>query len=131
MTPAIRVRRLVVASIAVAAAASTMLSMAPASTAADGPVVLAKRSAVTRSPVLTLSGWTPRASELVLVAVAHQSWRRLQVRVKGNGLTFRRVSEVRNSQGIQTLTLFRAQGRPTAGRITVVLPGNSGAASAV
>jgi hypothetical protein len=99
--------------------------------AAVAPTVEQAMSTTTSSPVAGLPSWSPQAGEVILVAVASQAFRNLAVTVSGNDLQFDRVTTVRNAQNVETITVFRAQGTPAPGPLTVALPTNSGAASVI
>jgi hypothetical protein len=86
-------------------------------------VPLKPASASTTS--LTLPSWTPQSGELLLLGV---TWRNKVARtVSGNGLTWTLVAE-RDNDRVPSIgvALYRASGTsPTAGPITISLPGNT------
>jgi hypothetical protein len=102
-------------------------STAPAGAAVAPARLVQSIFGVTTTDEIVLPAWTPKAGQLVLVGVVSQAWRDLNPVVRGNGLQFDVVRKVTNAQAVQSLTVFRAQGNATTGRITVGLPGNSGA----
>jgi hypothetical protein len=79
----------------------------------------------------TLTSWTPGSNELVLVAVALRDTG-ITPTCSGNGLTFVQVAIVDNTQGQNSIALFRAMGgSPSVGQITVDVTGTTDPTSAI
>ncbi len=80
---------------------------------------------------LVLPSWTPQSGELLLVGVALRD-ETIVPSVSGNGLTWTQVADRDNDRGQMGVNLFRASGAsPSAGSITISLPGNTLPAYAV
>ncbi len=125
----LRERAPIVLAVALVLAVSAPVRADQASTSASTPVVDQVLGVATSSTGVVLPTWTPGPDDLTIVAVATQASRNIRVGVSGNGLKFDLVTSVRNSQNIETLAVFRAQGAATSGAVSVNLPKNSGAAS--
>lgn len=78
---------------------------------------------------ITLSSWTPGNNDLLLLMVG-QNATGITPSVSGNGMTWDQVVTVTDAQSTTKTTLYRAQGTPSAGAITVTLTGNTAAAAA-
>ena len=85
-------------------------------------------AAVTTGDV-TLASWTPGSNELLLLLVGQNSTG-ITPSISGNGMTWDQVATVTDSQSVTKTTLYRAQGSPSSGAITVTLTGNTAAAAA-
>ncbi|MGH8623442.1 MAG: hypothetical protein ACRET3_15010, partial [Burkholderiales bacterium] len=74
---------------------------------------------------LTLPSWTPQSGELLLVGISMRD-ETIAHSVSGNGLTWTLVADRDNDRGEMGVALYRASGAsPTAGSITISLPGNT------
>lgn len=78
---------------------------------------------------ITLSSWTPGSNELLLLMVG-QNATGITPSISGNGMTWDQVATVTDAQSVTKTTLYRAQGTPSSGAITVTLTGNTAAAAA-
>lgn len=78
---------------------------------------------------VTLGSWTPGSNELLLLLVGQNSTG-ITPSISGNGMTWDQVATVTDSQSVTQTTLYRAQGSPSSGAITVTLTGNTAAAAA-
>lgn len=79
----------------------------------------------------TLTSWTPGSNELVLVTVALRDTA-ITPTCSGNGLNFVQVAIVDNTQGQNSIALFRAMdASPSTGQITVTVTGNTNPVSAM
>ncbi|KPK38533.1 MAG: hypothetical protein AMJ69_08220, partial [Gammaproteobacteria bacterium SG8_47] len=87
--------------------------------------ILALKPAAGSPTSLTLPSWTPQSGELLLLGV---TWRDKVARtISGNGLTWTLIAE-RDNDRVAAIgsALYRASGTsPTAGPITISLPGNT------
>jgi hypothetical protein len=80
---------------------------------------------------LVLPSWTPQSGELLLVGVALRD-ETIVPSLSGNGLTWTQVADRDNDRLQMGVNLYRASGAsPTAGSITISLPGNTLPAYAV
>ena len=113
------------------AAPLTLTTLTSPAVASPAPTIAQSISLTTTGVSMTLPSWTPKTTDLVLVAVSTQAWRKLNPTVTGNGESFAKMATLVNLQGIEQLTVFRAQGGSTPGSLSVALPGNSGAAAVI
>jgi hypothetical protein len=80
---------------------------------------------------IILPSWTPQSNELLLVGISMRD-ETISHSISGNGLTWTLIADRDNDRGEMGVALYRASGAsPSAGPITINLPGNSLPAYAV